>query len=72
LLTHHFPLASYRQAYAVAADKRKYRSITVAFEEDRLADTQRIDERQSRSRQVNVGSVWLAEAREGIKWQQQQ
>jgi threonine dehydrogenase-like Zn-dependent dehydrogenase len=36
LLTHCFPLSAYREAFAVAVDKRKYRSIKVAFEfEDR-------------------------------------
>lgn len=31
LLTHTFPLDAYRQAFAVAADKRQYRSVKVAF-----------------------------------------
>jgi threonine dehydrogenase-like Zn-dependent dehydrogenase len=31
LLTHCFPLDQYRQAFAVAADKRTHRSIKVAF-----------------------------------------
>jgi threonine dehydrogenase-like Zn-dependent dehydrogenase len=35
LLTHRFPLDSYRRAFATAIDKRKYRSIKVAFD---LAD----------------------------------
>jgi threonine dehydrogenase-like Zn-dependent dehydrogenase len=32
LLTHRFPLEAYRQAFAVAMDKRTYRSVKVAFE----------------------------------------
>jgi threonine dehydrogenase-like Zn-dependent dehydrogenase len=32
LLTHRFPLDEYRQAFAVAMDKERYRSIKVAFE----------------------------------------
>ena len=32
LLTHRFPLDDYRRAFAVAADKRRYRSVKVAFE----------------------------------------
>jgi threonine dehydrogenase-like Zn-dependent dehydrogenase len=32
LITHRFPLEAYRQAFAVAVDKGKYRSIKVAFE----------------------------------------
>ena len=32
LLTHRFPLAEYRRAFEVAADKKKYRSIKVALE----------------------------------------
>jgi threonine dehydrogenase-like Zn-dependent dehydrogenase len=32
LLTHRFPLADYRQAFAVAVDKARYRSVKVAFE----------------------------------------
>jgi threonine dehydrogenase-like Zn-dependent dehydrogenase len=32
LLTHRFPLDAYRQAFAVAVDKQKYRSIKVAFD----------------------------------------
>jgi threonine dehydrogenase-like Zn-dependent dehydrogenase len=32
LLTHRFPLDAYRQAFSVAADKQRYRSIKVAFE----------------------------------------
>jgi threonine dehydrogenase-like Zn-dependent dehydrogenase len=32
ILTHRFPLAAYRQAFAVAVDKAKYRSVKVAFE----------------------------------------
>jgi threonine dehydrogenase-like Zn-dependent dehydrogenase len=32
LLTHRFPLEAYRQAFAVAADKRRYRSIKVALD----------------------------------------
>lgn len=31
LLTHRFPLAEYRQAFAVATDKRTHRSVKVAF-----------------------------------------
>ncbi len=31
LLTHIFPLQAYRQAFTVAADKRRYRSVKVAF-----------------------------------------
>jgi threonine dehydrogenase-like Zn-dependent dehydrogenase len=31
LLTHRFPLDQYRQAFAVAVDKRTHRSIKVAF-----------------------------------------
>jgi threonine dehydrogenase-like Zn-dependent dehydrogenase len=34
LLSHRFPLAAYRQAFAVAADKRTHRSVKVAFEYD--------------------------------------
>jgi threonine dehydrogenase-like Zn-dependent dehydrogenase len=32
LLTHCFPLDDYRRAFAVAADKRRHRSVKVAFE----------------------------------------
>jgi threonine dehydrogenase-like Zn-dependent dehydrogenase len=32
LLTHRFPLDDYRRAFAVAADKGRYRSVKVAFE----------------------------------------
>jgi len=32
LLTHRFPLDAYRQAFAVAVDKQRARSIKVAFE----------------------------------------
>jgi threonine dehydrogenase-like Zn-dependent dehydrogenase len=32
LLTHRFPLEAYRQAFAVAMDKRTYRSVKVAFQ----------------------------------------
>jgi threonine dehydrogenase-like Zn-dependent dehydrogenase len=32
LVTHHFPLEEYRQAFAVAVEKGKYHSIKVAFE----------------------------------------
>ena len=32
LLTHRFPLEAYRQAFEVAVDKAKYRSIKVALE----------------------------------------
>jgi L-iditol 2-dehydrogenase len=32
LLTHRFPLDSYRQAFAAAVDKQRHRSIKVAFE----------------------------------------
>ncbi len=32
LLTHRFPLDAYREAFATALDKRKYRSIKVAFQ----------------------------------------
>jgi threonine dehydrogenase-like Zn-dependent dehydrogenase len=32
LVTHRFPLEEYRQAFAVAVEKGKYRSIKVAFE----------------------------------------
>ncbi|HEY85339.1 MAG TPA: zinc-binding dehydrogenase, partial [Chloroflexi bacterium] len=32
LLTHRFPLSDYRQAFAAAVDKQKYRSVKVAFE----------------------------------------
>ena len=32
LLTHRFPLEAYRQAFAVAVEKGKYRSVKVAFE----------------------------------------
>ncbi|NOX62256.1 MAG: zinc-binding dehydrogenase [Chloroflexi bacterium] len=32
LLTHRFPLEAYRQAFATALDKRRHRSIKVAFE----------------------------------------
>jgi threonine dehydrogenase-like Zn-dependent dehydrogenase len=32
LLTHRFPLDAYRQAFKVAAEKQRYRSIKVAFE----------------------------------------
>jgi len=32
LLTHRFPLAAYREAFAVAVDKRTHRSIKVAFD----------------------------------------
>ena len=32
LLTHRFPLEAYRQAFAVAMDKRTWRSVKVAFE----------------------------------------
>jgi threonine dehydrogenase-like Zn-dependent dehydrogenase len=32
LLTHRFPLDEYRQAFSVATDKQKYRSIKVAFD----------------------------------------
>ena len=32
LLTHRFPLEDYRRAFAVAADKRKHRSVKVALE----------------------------------------
>jgi len=32
LLTHRFPLDDYRRAFAVAADKRRYRSVKVAFD----------------------------------------
>ena len=32
LLTHRFPLEAYRQAFSVAVDKRKHRSVKVAFD----------------------------------------
>jgi threonine dehydrogenase-like Zn-dependent dehydrogenase len=32
LLTHRFPLEEYRQAFSVAVDKERYRSVKVAFE----------------------------------------
>jgi threonine dehydrogenase-like Zn-dependent dehydrogenase len=32
LLTHCFPLGAYRQAFAVAVDKQKYKSVKVAFD----------------------------------------
>ena len=32
LLTHRYPLEEYRQAFATAVDKRRYRSIKVAFD----------------------------------------
>jgi threonine dehydrogenase-like Zn-dependent dehydrogenase len=32
LLTHRYPLGAYRQAFATAVDKQKYRSIKVAFD----------------------------------------
>jgi threonine dehydrogenase-like Zn-dependent dehydrogenase len=32
LLTHRFPLDAYREAFATAVDKRRYRSIKVAFD----------------------------------------
>jgi len=32
MLTHRYPLDAYRQAFAAAVDKRKYRSIKVAFD----------------------------------------
>ena len=32
LLTHRFPLEAYRQAFTVAVEKKKYRSIKVALE----------------------------------------
>jgi threonine dehydrogenase-like Zn-dependent dehydrogenase len=32
LLTHRFPLDAYRQAFQVAVEKQRYRSIKVAFE----------------------------------------
>ena len=32
LLTHRYPLEDYRQAFATALDKRRYRSIKVAFD----------------------------------------
>jgi L-iditol 2-dehydrogenase len=34
LLTHRFPLDAYRQAFHVATDKRKARSVKVAFDLD--------------------------------------
>jgi threonine dehydrogenase-like Zn-dependent dehydrogenase len=35
LLTHRFPLDDYRRAFAVAADKKRFRSIKVALEMER-------------------------------------
>jgi len=32
LLTHRFPLEVYREAFMVALEKQRYRSIKVAFE----------------------------------------
>jgi threonine dehydrogenase-like Zn-dependent dehydrogenase len=37
LLTHRFPLAAYRQAFAVAVDKGRYRSVKVALQMDTAA-----------------------------------
>ena len=34
LLTHRFPLEAYRQAFAIAADKQRHRSVKVAFDID--------------------------------------